>query len=69
MKTYLRNTKSCWKTLIKKRKKMEIVNNNLTDNFTPGQMKIINSEERRKVQWSSEDIATAISLKSVSPKT
>lgn len=48
---------------------MEIVNNNLTDNFTPGQMKIINSEERRKVQWSSEDIATAISLKSVSPKT
>lgn len=35
--------------------------------FTPGQLKIL-SNEKKKTKWCSEDIASAISLRSISPK-
>lgn len=36
--------------------------------FTPGQIKVVMSSEKRRVNWSSEDIISAIMLRSLSPK-
>lgn len=36
--------------------------------FTPGQIKMLLNPMQKKTRWSSEDIASAISLRSVSPK-
>ncbi|XP_024883943.1 synaptonemal complex protein 1-like [Temnothorax curvispinosus] len=36
--------------------------------FTPGQLKILSNENLKKTTWCSEDIASAISLRSISPK-
>lgn len=36
--------------------------------FTPGQIKILLNPQKKRAVWSSEDIASAISLRSVSPK-
>lgn len=36
--------------------------------FTPGQIKMLLNPSQKKTHWSSEDIAAAVSLRSVSPK-
>ncbi|XP_071653173.1 uncharacterized protein [Temnothorax longispinosus] len=36
--------------------------------FTPGQLKILSNKNIKKTTWCSEDIASAISLRSISPK-
>lgn len=40
----------------------------LSQVFTPGQIKILLYPEKKRVVWSSEDIANAISLRCISPK-
>jgi len=40
----------------------------LSSVFTPGQIKMLLNLSQKKTHWSSEDIAAAMSLRSVSPK-
>lgn len=43
--------------------------NILSTVFTPGQIKkLLDPEKVKKIRWSPEDIASAVSLRSVSPK-
>ncbi|XP_011700260.1 PREDICTED: uncharacterized protein LOC105457341 [Wasmannia auropunctata] len=46
----------------------EFAFNTLKRIFTPGQIEMLLHPERKYVKWSSEDIASAISLRCVSPK-
>jgi len=56
--------------LIKKVDEVEMKYENILRKiFTPGQMKKLKSlQKNKKIKWSTEDIASAISLRSVSPK-
>lgn len=59
--------------LFKQRKRVKInseirIRNILNSIFTPGQIKLLLNPKKKKIHWSSEDIAAAISLRSVSPK-
>ena len=49
-------------------KAKERVNEILSPIFTPGQIKKLLHPNQTTVKWSSEDIASAIALRSVSPK-
>lgn len=51
-----------------KRQLEEFAFNILRRIFTPGQIQMIVHPEKKRVVWSSEDIASAISLRCVSPK-
>lgn len=57
------------KMTINKQKKAEaIVVNVLQKVFTSGQIKMLMSSKKSNIKWSPEDIISAISLRSVSPK-
>lgn len=50
------------------KKAEEIATNTLRKVFTPGQIAILMSSTTSRVRWSAEDIMSAISLRSLSPK-
>lgn len=59
--------------LFKQRKRVKVnsdirVRKILSSVFTPGQIKLLLNPNKKKTHWSSEDIAAAISLRTVSPK-
>ncbi|XP_063389900.1 uncharacterized protein LOC134675553 isoform X2 [Cydia fagiglandana] len=57
-----------YKLLKRKVDEYEILKNNLKQIFTSGQIRCLTKPDRQRVKWSAEDIAAAISLRSISPK-
>jgi hypothetical protein len=51
-------------------RKMKVLPNlrTLETIFTPGQIRLLLNPSKRKIRWNANDIASAISLRSVSPK-
>lgn len=57
-----------YKKLQKTAYKFRVLKQNLEKSFTSGQIHCLMKPNKRRVRWSSEDIAAAISLRSISPK-